>query len=438
MIEEGEAAPTFELPGVRDGQIEQITLSEYTDDEIVILAFYPGDFNPACSGGTTDLDELDLFAMQKDVSILAVSADSVYSHRAFAEEYDLHIPLLSDVHGEVASAYSVAVGDESVGHLTRRAVVVLGPGGEVEYSWVAGKLEELPDVDELRDAVQSVSEQDTALARYRVGHAHYIEGRRAFTSAMNAYEETEWMVASGDFDRAYEAFDEAEAEFNTAVRFAEDETSMTYFERAERKAEALWRAAEWLGDSANAYAGNQGASAESLRSDAEAPLEAAREIHEPLPPDGFPPDEDPAESPLDEDPAESEDGSTDPGVRAGASLDDPGEAAETIDADIPRTDPVDSPPATSEGAPARDVEPAEIDEAELEEITAELEEQTEAARQKRDADGVDDEPESGADADGDGDEREVDLDLTDPDETEGDDEDESDGFDGDHGVPDSL
>jgi len=462
MIDEGEAAPTFELPGVRDGRIEQITLSEYLDDEIVILAFYPGDFNPACSGGTTDLDELDLFAMQKDVSVLAVSADSVYSHRAFAEEYDLHVPLLSDVRGEVASAYGVAVEDESVGHLTHRAVVVLGPRGGVEYSWVAGDVEELPDVEELRDALHSVSGQDTALASYRVGHAHYIEGRRAFTSAINAYEETEWMMANSDFNRAYEAFDEAEDKFNTAARFAEEGTSRTYFERAERKAEALWRAAEWLADSASDHARDQGAPAESLRSDAEAPLETARDIQEPPPPEEFPPDEDPAES---------EDSSIDPDTEEDVLLDRSVEAAEdtggagagTIDANIPRTDAGDSPPATADGTPTTGVEGARagddgtegghetggrtpdegagIDEAELEEITAELEEQTGAAGQKRHADGVDDEQRAGTDADGDGDDGdngEVELNLTDPSDGEGDGGNESDEFGGDHGVPDSL
>jgi peroxiredoxin len=433
MIEDGEEAPTFELPGVRDGEIEQISLAEYLGDEIVILAFYPGDFNPACADGTTDLDELDLFTMQKDVSILGLSADSVYSHRAFADEYDLHIPLLSDAHGEVAEAYGVAVEDESVGRLTRRAIVVLGPQGDVEYSWVADDVEELPNVDEVRDVIQDVGGQDTAQARYRVGHAHYIEGRRAFTSAMNAYEDTEWMMANGDFDRAFQEFEAAEDEFNTAARFAETEKSRIYFEHAERKAESLWRAAEWLGDSANAYASGEGGAAEDLRRDAESPLETARDIHEPPSPDEFPPEEDPREL----------DDAVDLGTDAGVSLDldieavdDTANQADGMDDSIPdveaggasaQDEPAAADPAggsdggeavpdasgasgeatAADGRLARSAdgqgdadsaatdsdgtdpeeEPADgIDEAELEEIAAELEEQTEAAQQDQDED----------------------------------------------------
>ena len=438
MIEEGEEAPTFELPGVRDGQREQVSLSEYLGDEILILAFYPGDFNPACSDGTTDLDELDLFTMQKDVSILALSADSVFSHRAFAEEYDLHIPLLSDAHGEVAAEYGVAVDEEGAGYLTRRAVVVLGPRSTAEYTWVASDIEELPPVDEIRDAIQSVGGDDTALARYRVGHAHYIEGRRAFTSAMEAFEEKEWMVAKGDFDRAYDGFDEAEDEFNTAARFAEDDLSGTYFEQAERKAESLWRAAEWLSDSANAFASGEGAAAQSMRKDAESPLETARDIHEPPSPGEFPPDEAPPdaddeslqlsdgddasldlavddEESVDSTPTEetgtppdgagenseqptAAGGSAGEGVvargdgTANAAERDRESAAHTADerAGVAGRE---ANGATASDGPADDAgdpeEGEEIDEEELEEIAAELEEQTEAAQEQQ-PDGIDD------------------------------------------------
>ena len=59
-------------------------------------------------------------------------------------------------------------------------------------------------VDDVREAVEDIGGGDTAEARYRVGHAHYVEGRRAFTSAMGSYEDRDWLIARGDFDvRAY-------------------------------------------------------------------------------------------------------------------------------------------------------------------------------------------------------------------------------------------
>jgi len=503
MIEEGAEAPTFELPAVRDGEIEQVSLSEYLDSQVVILAFYPGDFNPACDGSSTGLDDLDLFTMQKDVSILALSGDSVYSHRAFADEYALHIPLLSDAHGEIAGEYGVALDDETAGYLTRRAVVVIDHRGRIEYTWEADEVTEAPNVDAIREAVQNVGDDDSAFARYRVGHAHYMEGRRAFTSAMGGYEETEWMMAKGDFDTAYEEFSEAEDEFNTAARFAEDERNQTHYERAERKAESLWRAAEWLSDSANAYASGEGGKAQSLRSDAESPLENARAIPDPTPPGEFPPeegadeadedqptglggDEDEISLEMDVDPGgESVDESeSTPTATADATPDAP-EQAETNTADngFDVADDEHTAAAASGGAAPEpsdstassgddsDEGADDIDDEELEEIAAELEQQTEAATANEpeaiddgnvvpssidvedDADASETDSESAVeDETHDEDDGDIELDLADP--TEGDDDEddteedefedeeefETGGLDGsgDHGVPDSL
>lgn len=153
MIEHGERAPAFELPAVVEGDIERVALEEALGRDVLVLVFYPGDFNPACSDDTTALDAFDSLGLQAGVTALAVSSDSVYSHRAFADAYDLRLPVLADVYGTVAEAYGVAVADERAGYRTRRAVVVVDHGGRVEYTWVADSPETLPDVEKLRDVV---------------------------------------------------------------------------------------------------------------------------------------------------------------------------------------------------------------------------------------------------------------------------------------------
>lgn len=393
MIAEGDVAPEFALPAVVGGEFDKVALSEYLGEDIVILAFYPADFNPSCSDEETDLDELDLFTMQKDVSILGISADSVYSHRAFADEYDLHIPLLADVHASVAADYGVAAAADTKGYLTNRAVIVIDPSGEVQYAWQTDDLKRLPPVEQVREAVDDIGGSNTAEARYRVGHAHYVEGRRGFTKAMGGFEEMEWMMAQSDFTRAQEEFEEAAAQFNTAARFAEDDEPLKYYERAEEKAQALWQAAEWLADSASAYASGEGATGESMRGDAEGPLETARDIHEPPSPDDFPPEEDPMEVDQDDDrsilpgqedgpPATLEtdidDDATTPDAEALA--DEMGETdAPTARADAPTAERGEVDDEDSD----EDVESEEIDDEELKEIAAELEEQTQQAQEKR-------------------------------------------------------
>ena len=289
VIAEGDDAPRFELPALVDGDHRRVALDEYLGDDVVILAFYPGDFNPACDE-ESDLDELDLFTMQKDVSVLGISADTLYSHAAFASEYDLHVPLLSDTRREVAERYGVTFQDVLGQALVERAVFVVDHDGVVQYAWSTHDLTALPDVDAIKDAIAETGGDDTAFARYRIGHAHYTEGRRAFTSAMQSFQGSEWMLSQSDFKRAQGEFEEAAEHFDSAVRFVDDADLETYYDHAEQKATALWQAAEWLTESASNYSSGAGAEGQRLRDDAERPLETARDLGEPVDPDDWPPD----------------------------------------------------------------------------------------------------------------------------------------------------
>jgi len=291
VLSEGTAAPRFELPALVDGERKRVGLSEYLGEDVVILAFYPADFNPACDETSCDLDELDLFTMQKDVTILGISPDSVYSHRAFADRYDLKIPLLSDTDHDVAREYGIDFVDDIGQQLIERAVVVIDHDGDVQYAWSTDDLQQLPHVGEIKDAIADTGGDDTAFARYRVGHAHYTEGRRAFTAAMDGFRDSEWMVAQGDFQQAREEFDAAEDHFDTAVRFVDDESLKPIYEDAKTKANSLWQASDWLAQAARAYSSGDGAEGQQLRDDAERPLETARGYEEPPDPDGpWPPD----------------------------------------------------------------------------------------------------------------------------------------------------
>ncbi|QSG13578.1 peroxiredoxin family protein [Halapricum desulfuricans] len=284
MVTPGEKAPTFELPAVVDGGLERRALSDVLGEEVVVLMFYPADFNPACDRDGSDVGELDVFTMQKDVTVLAVSPDSVYSHRKFAEEYDLKMPLLSDTRRTVAERYDV-VDDRDEGYLLKRAVFVIDLEGRVQYRWESNGPHELPEVEPIRVTTEAIGGDSTALSRYRVGHAHYVEGRRAFTSAMGAFSDHEWMLARGDFEQARGEFEEAAEEFDTAYRFSETAVLDEPFDRAGSKANSLWQAADWLATAADEFASGNGQEGESYRSDAEAPLEAARDLDEPIDPD---------------------------------------------------------------------------------------------------------------------------------------------------------
>jgi len=287
MLSEGVTAPSVVLPGYVDGDRERVDLGAALGDGIVVLAFYPADFNPACSMQSADLGDLDLFTMQKDVSVFAVSPDSTYSHEAFAERYGLRVPLLSDVDGEAAAAYDVELETETGEPLCQRAVFVVDHRGEVVYAWATDDLEERVDVDPVKRAVGDIGGDETALERYRLGVERYAEGREAFTGAMADYEDREWIPARSGFAEAEPAFAEAADHLDTAVRFAETATFETVADRAEEKADTLRHAADWLSESADALAGGRGKQGAEYRDDAERLIDTASDLPDPPEPDAF-------------------------------------------------------------------------------------------------------------------------------------------------------
>ncbi|MFC7018645.1 peroxiredoxin family protein [Halomicroarcula sp. GCM10025743] len=290
MLEEGARAPRFELPALVDGSFRQVALEEYLGEDVVVLAFIPGAFNPACDDQSSGLEELDLFTVQKDVTVLGISPDSVYSHRAFADAYDLTMPLLADTDREVARRYGVDVVDDLGQHLLERAVVVVDHDGVVAYTWSTSDPSRRPDLEGVKDAIGETGGDDVAFARYRVGHAHYTEGRRAFTAAMGSFNESEWLLAQGDFQQARDEFAAAEDHFDTAVRFVDDPDLETLYDGARTKADALYQAADWLARAANQYSSGNGMAGRTLREDAERRLESARDYRDPPDPDQWPPD----------------------------------------------------------------------------------------------------------------------------------------------------
>jgi thioredoxin-dependent peroxiredoxin len=119
----GEQAPDFELPGTGGA----FKLSEHRGERVVLL-FYPGDNTPVCTKQFCSYrDHPDEFAAL-GATVVGISAQGVESHQGFMDKNNLTVPLLADVDGTVARAYSAH------GRMgTKRAVVVVDEGGVVRY-----------------------------------------------------------------------------------------------------------------------------------------------------------------------------------------------------------------------------------------------------------------------------------------------------------------
>jgi len=99
----GSQAPDFSLPDGGGGTVSLRKLKGKT----VILYFYPKDNTSGCTKEACDFRDNIRLITKKGGVVVGVSADSVESHRKFAEKFDLPFPLGSDEKKEVLARYGV-------------------------------------------------------------------------------------------------------------------------------------------------------------------------------------------------------------------------------------------------------------------------------------------------------------------------------------------
>jgi peroxiredoxin len=150
LIEAGTPAPDFTLRN-QDG--ERVSLSDFRGGR-VLLAFYPADFSPVCTDQLSIYQEVLPEIEAKGATLLGLSVDSMWAHKAFQEKLGIEIPLLSDFHpkGEVAGSYGAYL--ERYG-TSNRSLVLIDPEGVVEWVHESPSPLEIPGANLIFDALEA-------------------------------------------------------------------------------------------------------------------------------------------------------------------------------------------------------------------------------------------------------------------------------------------
>jgi peroxiredoxin len=149
----GTRAPDFALQSTPD---QKVSLADFRGQP-VILAFYPGDWSPVCSDQLALYQELLPEFQRLGAELLGISVDGIWSHLAFAEDRNLHFPLLADFEpkGEVARAYDVYRAEDGT---TERALYVIDSDGVVRWSYVS-PVGVNPGADGILRALESLDQE---------------------------------------------------------------------------------------------------------------------------------------------------------------------------------------------------------------------------------------------------------------------------------------
>lgn len=135
----GQSAPGFTLP---DANGKDVNLADYAGRQVVVY-FYPKAATPGCTTEACDFRDSLAALKAGGVEVVGISTDPQEALTAFAEEFDLNFPLLSDADHTVAESWGawgekVVNGNKMIG--TLRSTVVLNADGTVhsaEYNVAA-------------------------------------------------------------------------------------------------------------------------------------------------------------------------------------------------------------------------------------------------------------------------------------------------------------
>lgn len=137
----GQPAPDFDMLSTKNLQSlnEHVRLSDYGGKWLVMF-FYPADFTFVCPTEITAMNERLQEFKNLNADVLAVSCDSVYSHKAWISTPRsetglgaIDYPIAADFTKEVARKYDVLV--ENVGQALR-GLFIINPEGIVRYQVV--------------------------------------------------------------------------------------------------------------------------------------------------------------------------------------------------------------------------------------------------------------------------------------------------------------
>jgi peroxiredoxin len=148
VIEPGTPAPDFTLP---DHAGDEVSLADFRGRKLV-LCFYPGDFSPVCTDQLSIYQEVLGEIEAGGATLVGVSVDSSWSHRAFRKQLGLELTLLSDFHpkGEVARAYGAYLDDHGIAN---RSLVLIDEEGTVRWVHESPTPLQIPGANLIFDAL---------------------------------------------------------------------------------------------------------------------------------------------------------------------------------------------------------------------------------------------------------------------------------------------
>jgi peroxiredoxin len=141
----GDPAPEFELVNQYG---ETVSLSDFRGKKPVVLVFYPLSFSGICTGELCEIRDNFAKFENENVELLAISVDSKFVQKQFAEHEGYKFSVLADFwpHGGVAKQYGVFIEEAGIAN---RATFVINKNGDLVAKFITapGQARSLDEYD---------------------------------------------------------------------------------------------------------------------------------------------------------------------------------------------------------------------------------------------------------------------------------------------------
>lgn len=154
----GDLAPDFTL---KSETLDKISLSNYRGKKNVVLLFFPFANSGTCEKELCTMRDGMSIYENLDAQILAVSVDSYFTHKLWADQQKFNFPLLSDFNKEVCKKYDSYLdifgpGKFDYKGVAKRAAFVIDKDGKIQYAEILPSPGDEPNYEAIKESLEKL------------------------------------------------------------------------------------------------------------------------------------------------------------------------------------------------------------------------------------------------------------------------------------------
>ncbi len=158
-INVGDKAPNFTL---KSHNLEEISLENFRGKKNVVLLFFPLVNTGTCTKELCTMRDGMAQYENLDAQVLAVSVDSPFAQKLWAEQQNFNFPLLSDFNKEVCQSYGAfydvfVPGKLDLKGVAKRSAFVIDKEGIVRYAEILENPNNEPNYDAIKETLSNLN-----------------------------------------------------------------------------------------------------------------------------------------------------------------------------------------------------------------------------------------------------------------------------------------